>query len=294
VTVSPVPAAAPAHPTVGFIGLGNQGTPMARRVATAGWPLVVWARRSAAYAGLDGVAHTVAAGPADLGARCAIVGLCLLDDDSIRAVALDDGLLAAMAPGAVLVIHATTTPALCRDLGRRAAASGVEVVDAPVSGGAEAAAAGVLTVMVGGAATAVGTVRPLLETFGDPVRHVGPLGSGQAAKLVNNALFTANVGAAATALAAAVELGLDRAAVADILAHGSARSLALEVLPRLTSLPATGHAQALLDKDVRQLAAAFVDVGLAVPALAELATAALRTIASAAGAAQEPGGTLGR
>ena len=126
-------------------------------------------------------------------------------------------------------------------------------MDAPVSGGGPAAEAGRLLVMVGGADSEVAYCKPVFETFGDPVVHLGPLGAGQMTKLLNNAAFTAHLGIAASLLTLGRSLDVDPVMLAEVVLHGSGRSFALE---RIASAGGTldriaGHAGHLLDKDLR-------------------------------------------
>ena len=109
-------------------------------------------------------------------------------------------LLAGLKPGSVIAVHSTVHPDTCRELAKKAGAQGVSVIDAPVSGGGPAAENGRLLVMVGGDADVVERCRPVFATYADPVVHLGDLGSGQTTKLLNNLLFTANLGTAAAAL----------------------------------------------------------------------------------------------
>jgi len=235
---------------VGFIGLGSQGAPMAHRIVAAGHPTTLWARRPAALEPFADTAARVAASPAELAASSDLVCLCVVNDADVAQVG--DEVLAAMAPGSVIAVHSTVHPDTCRALAERAAARGVAVVDAPVSGGAPAASAGTLVVMVGGEASVVERCRPVFASYGDPVAHLGPLGSGQIAKLINNVLFTANLGTAASALALGAELGVDRAQLAEVVAHGSARSYAFESVKNAggTLDRIAAYAGALLQKDV--------------------------------------------
>jgi 3-hydroxyisobutyrate dehydrogenase len=239
---------------VGFIGLGSQGAPMAHRIVGAGHPTTLWARRPTALEPFAGTAARVAASPAELAAESDLVCVCVVDDADVeQVVAGDGGVLAGLAHGGVIAVHSTVHPDTCRSLAERAAAHGVTLIDAPVSGGAPAARAGKLLVMVGGDPDAVERCRPVFGSYGDPVAHLGPVGSGQLAKLINNVLFTAHLGTADGALALGEQLGLDRLRLAEVVAHGSGRSFALDrvkdaggTLDRLSA-----HAGALLQKDVR-------------------------------------------
>ena len=216
---------------VGFIGLGSQGGPMARRVVEHGFPLTVWARRAESVEPYADTAVVVASTPAELGAASDLVGICVVSDADVEDVLLrSDGVLAGMSPGGIVAIHSTISPATCQRLAEAAEERGVAVVDAPVSGGGEMAAARQLLVMVGGADEDVARCRPIFETFGDPVIHLGPLGSGQLAKLMNNFVFVAQLGIALDTYAFAAGLGIDRAALAQVLAHGSGGSRAVATI----------------------------------------------------------------
>jgi 3-hydroxyisobutyrate dehydrogenase len=216
---------------VGFIGLGSQGGPMARRIVDAGHPLTIWARRPETFEPFADTAASVARTPAELAANSDVVCLCVVNDADVESVIMrDDGVLAGVAAGGVIAIHATVHPETCRRMAAHAADRGVEVVDAPVSGGGIAAAAGKLLVMVGGDDTLVERVRPVFATYGDPVLHLGPLGSGQMAKLLNNFLFTAQLTVANETYDFAARLGIDRAAMAEVLDAGSGGSRAAGIV----------------------------------------------------------------
>jgi len=139
------------------------------------------------------------------------------------------------------------------ELARRAAARGLALIDAPVSGGGPGAAARTLTVMIGGDEDAVAAARPVFEAFGGLIVRVGGVGAGQTAKLVNNALMAAHVAMAHYALSAGTALGLDRAALSEIVKVSSGRSFGFEVYTRLPAPPAFGHGARLLAKDLRLL-----------------------------------------
>ena len=214
---------------VGFVGLGSQGGPMARRIVDAGFPTTLWARRPASLEPFTGTPAVPATSPVELGAASDVLGVCVVDDAGVDDVLRGpQGALAAMADGSVVVVHSTVHPATCTRL--QDDFPHLHVVDAPVSGGGHKAAAGELLVMVGGPAEAVERCRPVLGTFGDPVLHVGPLGAGQEAKVLNNTVFTAQLALAAEAFELAATRGLDPQAVATILAAGSGRSYAADVV----------------------------------------------------------------
>jgi 3-hydroxyisobutyrate dehydrogenase len=268
---------------VGFIGLGSQGEPMARRIVDEGYPLTIWARRSATLEAFQDTDATIAPTPADLGAASDVVGLCVVADTDVEDVLLRaDGVLAGMSAGGVVAIHSTIHPETCRRLAAIAAERGVAIVDAPVSGGGMAAAERILLVMVGGTDPDVERCRPVFETFGDPVIHLGPLGSGQMAKLMNNFVFTAQVGLAMETYAFADRLGVDRAALAQVLSHGSGASRAATIVAG-SGFDTRGLSGAapLLRKDVGIMLDVAAALGAAPPvALTEIAHTTLSALES--------------
>lgn len=237
----------------GFIGLGQQGGPIAERILAAGFPLTVWARRPEALASYAAAGAATASSVAELGAFVNHVGICVVDDAGVAQIVTE--LLPAMRSGSLLAIHSTILPESCEDLARECTARGIAFVDAPVSGGGGAAAAGTLTVMCGGTPEAFEQARPVFETFTGTLVRLGPAGSGQRAKIVNNALMAANMGLAHAALAAGETLGLDRKAVADLIKVSSGRSFGFEVYARLPTPSAFRHGAPLLVKDVNLLGA---------------------------------------
>lgn len=171
----------------GFVGLGRIGAPMAERLVGAGLETTVFDVRPEAAEPLMGKGARAAASPRELAAACEVVGVCVRDDDDVRAVlAGEEGLLAGAKAGLVVAVHSTVLPGTVRALGAEAAARGVALLDACVTGGPTGAAQGTLTVMAGGEAEAVERARPFFDAFARQVVHAGPLGSGAAVKLCNN------------------------------------------------------------------------------------------------------------
>jgi len=237
--------------TAGFIGLGSQGAGMASRIVEQGVPTTLWARRADALSPFEG--RAAFAGDAfELGARSDVVGICVTDGAAVREVVLGArGVLAGMRAGGVLAVHSTIGPDECIELGAVAAERGVLVIDAPVSGGGAVAAAGQLTVYVGGDDDAVLFARPVLETYGNPVFHMGPLGAGLRTKLLNNALVAAHFALAHDSFALGTAEGLDPGTLADALRSGSGRSFSLEVFLGLGSFePIADHVGPIMAKDV--------------------------------------------
>ncbi len=216
---------------VGFIGLGSQGGPMARRIVEEGFPLHVWARRPESLEFLADTDAKVSPTPAELGAESEVVGICVVADADVEDVLLrSDGVLAGMPAGGIVAIHSTVHPETCARLAHLASEGGIIVVDAPVSGGGLVAAARNLLVMVGGDEEAFSRCRPVFETFGNPVLHLGPLGSGQLAKLLNNLVFIAQIAMTTETFSFADRLGVERGALAQVLAHGSGGSRATAIM----------------------------------------------------------------
>lgn len=236
---------------IGFIGLGSQGAPMAQRIIDAGFSTVLWARRAESLEPFRNSKVEFASSIAELGAQVEHVGVCVVDDAGVKKIF--DELLPVMKAGSRIAIHSTVHPDTCKQLAQQAAAKGIAVIDAPVSGGGAGAAAGTLTVMVGGAAEAVAAAQPIFETFAGLIAHLGEVGAGQMAKLVNNALMAAHVSIAHYALEAGDALGIDRAALIDLVKVSSGRSFGFEVRARMPSPAAFKHGAALLEKDVRLL-----------------------------------------
>jgi 3-hydroxyisobutyrate dehydrogenase len=273
---------------VGFIGLGSQGGPMARQIVDSGFPLTLWARRPESLEPYADTNASVASTPAELGAASDVVGVCVTGDADVEDVLLRlDGVLEGMSTGGVVVIHSTIHPDTCARVAKQATRRGLGVLDAPVSGGGGAARQRKLLVMVGGEPDHLALCRPVFDTFGDPVIHLGPLGAGQMAKLVNNLVFTALVTVGLETFAFADELGMDRNALAQVLAHGSGGSQAAAILAR-SGFNTAGLRQAVanLDKDVR--IALDVARGMHVSEPAHVVELATRTLVTLTGEGDAP------
>lgn len=213
---------------IGFIGLGSQGAPMARRIVEGGYELTLWARREASVEPFADTAAKVASTPAELAAASDLVCLCVVGDDDVKQVLdSDTGVMAGLASGGIVAIHSTVHPDTCREIAESAAAKGISVIDAPVSGGGPAVAEGRLLVMVGGDTDVVERCRPVFATYADPIVHLGEVGSGQVTKLLNNLLFTANLANAKSTLNLGEALGVSPENLIKVVTGGSANSYAL-------------------------------------------------------------------
>ena len=240
--------------TVAFIGLGRMGLPMVRRLAAAGYTVRGYDVSTHAREEVAAIAGAQAADSAQAaGAGADAVVLMLPSSSVVGAVLLEDGLLEALEPGVALIDMSSSEPLETRALAARAAERGIELVDAPVSGGVRGAVEGSLTIMAGGSEEAVEVCRPLLETLGSTVRHVGPVGAGHALKALNNLLSAVHLLASCEALAIGRGFGLDPHVLVETINASTGRSASTErKLPEfiLTESYDAGFALALMVKDV--------------------------------------------
>lgn len=224
---------------------------MARRMIDAGLDVVLWARRAESLEPYKESAAQYASSIRELGEQVDLCCICVVDDAGVQQVC--EELISTMSRGGCIVIHSTVNPELCRQLAAKCQDNGLQFVDAPVSGGGEGAAAGTLTVMLGGAEDAVATVKPVLETFAGTIVHLGGVGAGQVAKLVNNTLMAANLSVAHFCMETARELNIDLDALTQLVRVSSGRSFAFDVRARMPQPSAFEHGAKLLQKDVRLL-----------------------------------------
>lgn len=211
--------------TVGFIGLGIMGGGMARNLLEKGHEVVVWNRTASRMDPLAAAGALAAVSPADVAARSQVVMICVSDTPDVRQVVLGtEGVLDGLDAGELVIDHSTISPLATRELAEAVDAKGARWLDAPVSGGSEGAQRGTLSIMVGGAEEDVRRARPYLEAFGTTITHVGPVGSGQLVKLVNQILVVGNQLAASEALLFAQAAGLDLERTLEAVKGGAAGS----------------------------------------------------------------------
>lgn len=214
---------------IGFIGLGNIGKPMAVNLLRAGGRLTVHDLRREVLDEVAKLGARVAASAREVAAQSDLIAVAVLDDAQLEAVVLGrDGVLAGAAPGAVLLIHSTVSPQVCRKLAAQCEQAGVRLVDAPVSGAESGAIAGTLTLLVGGDADDVGACRDVFDVIGERVFHLGGVGAGQVAKICNNLIFTVNLRTAFEALRLADAAGLDQKVFREITSASTAQSWTLD------------------------------------------------------------------
>lgn len=217
--------------SVGFIGLGTMGAPMARNVLAAGHKLVFFARREEIAQEFTSAGATRAATPAEVCRQAKFIVTIVTADDQVREVALGaNGLIAAAVPGKTLIDMSTIGPWTVRDIAAALAQKGMATLDAPVSGGPWGAAAGTLSIMVGGDAEVFSRARPVLESMGDrdKIFHVGPLGAGQTVKLINQMLGGAMMTLIGEGLVLAKAAGVNLERLADVVAVSSGNSSVFE------------------------------------------------------------------
>jgi 3-hydroxyisobutyrate dehydrogenase len=213
-----------------FVGLGVMGYPMAGYLARAGHDTVVFNRTaSKADAWVEEHGGRRAATPLAAAEGADIVFVCVGNDDDVREVILgDDGVLAGLAEGGIVVDHTTASATIARELHATAGKQGVGFLDAPVSGGQAGAENGQLTVMVGGDADVFGRAKPVIDCYAKAVTHIGPAGSGQLAKMVNQICIAGIVQGLAEGLHFAEHAGLDPAVVIESISRGAAQSWQME------------------------------------------------------------------
>jgi 3-hydroxyisobutyrate dehydrogenase len=213
-----------------FLGLGVMGYPMAGHLARAGHDVTVYNRtasKAEAWCREHGGVRRETPGAAAAGADLAFI--CVGNDDDVRQVAESSGgALEGLKPGAILVDHTTSSAGLARELERRTKARGLGFLDAPVSGGQAGAVKGQLTVLVGGEEADFRTAEPVMRHYGQAVTLMGPAGSGQLTKMVNQILLAGIVQSLSEGLNFAQRAGLDANRVAAVLSKGAAQSWQLE------------------------------------------------------------------
>jgi 3-hydroxyisobutyrate dehydrogenase len=211
---------------VAFLGLGVMGFPMAGHLALAGHKVTVFNRSAEKrLAWCKEFTGTAAATPREAVADCELVYCCVGNDDDLRSVVLgEQGALAGMKPGTILVDHTTASANVARELSAEAIKRGLQFVDAPVSGGQAGAQNGMLTVMCGGEQAAFDAARPVAMAFSRAFTLLGPSGAGQLAKMVNQVAIAGLVQGLSEAIAFGTKAGLDMQQVLEVIGKGAAQS----------------------------------------------------------------------
>ena len=256
--------------TVGFIGLGLMGRPMARNLLKAGFPLVVHSRSPEPVRDLVAAGAQQASSPAEIARRASRIITMVPDSPDVEKVLEGaNGVFSAMQAGTIIIDCSSIAPATARRLAGRAAELGAAMLDAPVSGGEIGAVGGTLSIMVGGDAGAFADVKPILDAMGNPdkVIRVGGSGAGQITKVCNQMVIGGTLAVVGEAFALAQRAGVDPAGVRDALLGGFAASRVLEVHGEriLKANYKPGFRAALYAKDMRIAAQTLDDTGTPAP-----------------------------
>ena len=256
--------------TLGFIGLGLMGRPMAKNLLNAGHPLVVHSRSPAPVDDLVAAGALRASSPAEVARRATRIFTMVPDSPDVELVLeRPDGVFGAMQPGTILIDTSTIAPGTARRLAERATSLGATMLDAPVSGGDIGAIGGTLSIMVGGDQAAFDAVRPLLDVVGNPERvvRIGGSGAGQLCKVCNQMVIGGTLAAVAEALILARKTGVDPGKVREALLGGFAASRVLELHGEriLTGNYTPGFRAALYAKDFRIATATLAEHDVPAP-----------------------------
>jgi 3-hydroxyisobutyrate dehydrogenase len=213
---------------IGFLGLGTMGAAMAANLARAGFTLTAWNRSPDRAPELADLGVTRAASPAAVAGASDVIVVCVSDTPDVEAILFGgDGVAGAARAGQLVVDCSTISPSATRDFAARLAERGVDLVDAPVSGGSEGAQKATLTIFCGGDGPAVERARPILAAMGRTITHVGPSGAGQAVKAVNQVILAGTYLGVAEGIVLAMKSGLDVEQVVEALGGGAAQSWVL-------------------------------------------------------------------
>ncbi len=247
-----------ARPIVGFIGLGIMGLPMTRNLLKAGFEVVAWNRSAARVDAAVEAGAQRGASPADVASRADVTIVCVTASADVEAVVLGSpegpaGAIEGAKAGSVLIDMSSISPDVTRTIATRLREHGVDMLDAPVSGGEGGAVAGTLSIMVGGEAATLERVRPVFEAMGSRITHCGPTGAGQTVKLCNQIAVCVNNLAMAEALVFCQKSGVDPATMLEAISAGAAGSWQITNLgPRIVARDfAPGFKVALQQKDLR-------------------------------------------
>jgi len=218
-----------AQQTIGFIGLGIMGRPMAKNLIKAGYPLIVHSRSRGPVDDVVKSGAKAASSPKDVAAQCDVLITMLPNSPEVEQVALGkDGIIEGARPGLIFIDMSTISPIVSQKVGKALAAKGVKMLDAPVSGGEKGAIDAALSIMVGGDKATFDAVLPIFQAMGKTITLLGPLGFGGFTKLANQIIVAVNLTALAEALTLGKKAGLDRELLLTALAGGLAGSKCLE------------------------------------------------------------------
>jgi len=281
-------------PTLGLIGLGIMGRPMARNLLRAGYGLTVHDVNRAAVDELAAEGAVAGTSPRGVAASVDVLISMLPDSPQVREVyAGPDGAFEALRPGWLAIDMSSIAPSTARELAERAAAGGAEMLDAPVSGGDKGAIAGTLSIMVGGSEAGFERAKPILAAMGKTIVHVGPAGAGQVVKVCNQVVVAVVIEAVAEALVLGAKAGVDPAKIADVLQGGLAATKVLEMRREnmLTGRFDPGFRVRLHRKDLKNALELAGETNVALPAAA-LVEQLMRAMAAAGRADYDHSGLI--
>ena len=258
------------QPTLGFIGLGLMGRPMAKNLLKAGFPLVVHSRSAGPVDDLVAHGASRADSPADLARRVTRIITMVPDSPDVeRVLSGEQGVFTTIQRGTIIVDCSSIAPTAARELAQQAKSHGAIMLDAPVSGGEIGAIGGTLSIMVGGEADAFTEVKPILDAMGNPkkVLRVGDSGAGQVTKVCNQMVIGGTLAVVSEAFALAIKAGVDPSKVREALLGGFAASRVLEVHGEriLTENYIPGFRAQLYGKDMRIAADTLAATGTPAP-----------------------------
>ena len=231
---------------VGFLGLGLMGRGMTKNLATKGFQVTVWNRSRARATALEPLGVKVADTPAQLMAAVEVACTCVATPAALeQVVSGKDGLLSAARPGQLLIDFSTIGPDQARSLAERAAAAGVDFVEAPVTGSKNGAEKGTLLIMAGGTEAALARAEPVFRAVGEKWIHCGPVGAGSQVKLAGNALIAAMLQALGEGMLLATRAGVDPAKVLEVAAAQRLSEYAGLIRRRSTAMPRTSTVHAV-------------------------------------------------
>jgi 3-hydroxyisobutyrate dehydrogenase len=214
--------------SVGFVGLGTMGGAMAANASRAGFGVKAWNRTPGRAGGLEGLGVAILETPAAVAAASDVVITMVSDTPDVEAVLFGpNGVAEGAKAGTLVVDMSTIAPSATRDFADRLGEKGVRMLDAPVSGGSEGAKKGTLSIFVGGDGADLERARPVLESLGTTITHVGPIGAGQAVKAVNQVILAGTYLGVAEGIVLAIKSGLDVDQVVAALSGGAAQSWVL-------------------------------------------------------------------
>lgn len=259
---------------IGFIGLGTMGAPMARQLLRAGHRMTVWARRPDAMAPLVSAGASAGESPAQVASVSDVVITMVTDTPAVEEVVLGaQGIVRGARRGSVVVDHSTIAPGPTRRIAGELRHRGIEMLDAPVSGGSAAAESGTLAIMAGGIRDVFDRMTPLLRCYGGSLMHVGPNGAGQIAKACNQICTIVNQLAAAEAMLLAERSGVDPLVVKDVVMSGFGASRMLDLqAPKMIVRDFDGKIESRLHhKDIHIVLDLARALGIELPASAAAA-----------------------